>query len=94
MTQASGEEVKRNQVGEIISGSILICTRFRLTDGRVDGIATYTADIVQRDHGNRQYTVVNVQNYSKYGRGFIEATADILPLGGTYPPGPGYPPYE
>ncbi len=86
VTQISGSELQRNAVGELITGSILICTRFRLRDGK----AGYTADVVQRD--DRYYTVVNVLPYSKFGLGFIEATCDLKPLGGSVPPPPGYPP--
>jgi galactose-6-phosphate isomerase len=79
VTQVSGAELERNAVGELITGSILICTRFRLTDGKI-GI---TADII--DFGPRSYTVVNVYNYSRFGRGLIEAVCDLLPLQGTNP---------
>lgn len=77
VTQVSGAELERNAVGELITGTILICTRFRLTDGKIG----LTADVI--DIGPRRYTVTNVYNYSQYGRGFIEAICDLLPLQGT-----------
>ncbi len=86
VTEVSGADMVRNAVGELITGSILICTRFPLIDGK-NGL---TADIVQRQ--TRSYTVTNVQDYTRYGRGFVEATCELLPLGGSYPTAPGYQP--
>lgn len=79
VTQLSGAELERNAVGELITGTILVCTRFRLTDGKVG----LTADIVTV--GVRRYTVTNIYNYSQYGRGLIEAVCDLIPLEGTTP---------
>ena len=87
VTQVAPNDLNRNAVGELITGSILICTRFRLTDGLSGGTS---ADIVQ--WGSRTYTVANVNNYSRYGRGFVEATCQLLPLAGNNPPAPGQPP--
>jgi galactose-6-phosphate isomerase len=88
VTQVAGSDLNRNSVGEIITGSILICTRFRLLAGK----SGYTADIIVRE--TRQYTVTQVLSYSKYGRGFMEATCELLPLAGSYPVPPGYPPND
>lgn len=79
VTQMSGAELERNAVGELITGTILVCTKFRLTDGKVG----LTADIITM--GPRRYTVINVYNYSQYGQGFIEAVCDLIPLEGTTP---------
>lgn len=79
VTQVSGAQLERNAVGELITGTILVCTRFRLVDGKI-GI---TADQVQ--FGPRRYVVINVFNYSQYGRGLVEAVCDLLPLQGTIP---------
>lgn len=79
VTQLSGAELERNAVGELITGTILVCTRFRLTDGKIG----LTADLVE--FGPRRYTVINVYNYAQYGRGLIEAVCDLLPLQGTIP---------
>ena len=80
VTNVKGYMLERNGVGELITGSILICTRFRLQDGKLG----FTADIVQR--GDRSYTVAEVLPYSRYGRGFVEATCELRPLLGTTPP--------
>lgn len=88
VTEVAGSDLRRGADGEMITGSILICTRFRLVDGK----SGLTADIIVRN--TRQYTVANVLNYSRYGRGFIEATCDLLPLAGSYPVPPGYPPTD
>jgi galactose-6-phosphate isomerase len=88
VTQITGAELRRNDVGELITGSILICSRFRLLDGKSGS----TADLVQRQ--TRQYVVTDVLNYSRYGLGFTEATCELLPLAGSYPVQPGYPPFD
>lgn len=88
VTQVAGSDLRRGPDGEVITGSILIVTRFRLLDGKSGA----TADIVVRE--TRQYTVANVLNYSRYGRGFVEATCDLLPLAGSYPVQPGHPPVD
>lgn len=86
VTQVAGTDLRRGADGEMITGSILIVTRFKLLDGK-NG---FSADIVVRQ--TRRYTVANVLAYSKFGRGFVEATCDLLPLAGSYPIPPGYPP--
>lgn len=88
VTMVTGNDLRRDAVGELITGSILICTRFRLLDGK----SGFSADIVV--HNTRQYTVANVLPYSHYGRGFVEATCDLLPLAGSYPVAPGHPPVD
>lgn len=88
ITQVSGANLVRGSDGEAISGSILICTRFRLLDGK----SGFTADVILRE--TRQYTVVDVLNYSRFGRGFVEATCDLLPLAGSYAVQPGHPPVD
>lgn len=85
VTQVAGTDLRRGMDGEMITGSILIVTRFKLLDGK----SGFSADIVVRE--TRQYTVANVLAYSKFGRGFVEATCDLLPLAGSYPVPPGYP---
>jgi hypothetical protein len=79
VTQVSGAQLERNAVGELITGTILVCTKFRLTDGKIG----LTADIVTI--GPRRYTVINVYNYSQYGQGFVEAVCDLIPLEGSTP---------
>lgn len=88
VTQVAGSDLRRGADGEMITGSILIVTKFRLLDGK----SGYSADIIVRE--TRQYTVVNVLNYSRYGRGFVEATCDLRPLAGSYAVPPGHPPVD
>jgi galactose-6-phosphate isomerase len=88
VTQVKGNVLNRDAAGEIITGSILIITRFRLQDGKSGS----SADIVQRQ--TRSYTVKEVLPYSKYGLGFVEATCELLPLAGSYPVPPGQPPND
>ena len=84
VTSISGEVLNRLAIGERLNGRILICTRFRLMDGN----STNSADIVTiRNCGCSSatalsYTVVQVYNYSKSGRGFVEAVCELLPLSG------------
>jgi galactose-6-phosphate isomerase len=89
VTQVAGSDLRRNSDGEVITGSILVCTRFRLLDGK----SGFTADVVVWGD-TRQYTVSNVLAYSRYGRGFVEATCDLRPLAGSYPVQPGHPPVD
>ena len=88
VTQVKGNVLNRDAAGEIITGSILICTRFRLLDGK----SGFTADTVLRQ--TRQYAVSEVLPYSKFGQGFVEATCTLLPLAGSYPVPPGHPPVD
>lgn len=62
--------------GAAIIGSIEIHTRARLSAGN----DTKAADGILWD-GNR-YLVTHVDNYSRYGAGYICAHADLLPPGG------------
>jgi galactose-6-phosphate isomerase len=89
VTQVAGNDLRRGSDGEVITGSILVCTRLRLLDGK----SGFSADVVVWGD-TRQYTVVNVLPYSRYGRGFVEATCDLKPLAGSYPVQPGHPPAD
>jgi hypothetical protein len=86
VTQVAGSDLRRGADGEMITGSILIVSRFRLRDGK----SGFSADIIIRQ--TERYTVANVLNYSRFGQGFVEATCDLMPLAGTYPTAPGYKP--
>ena len=77
VTSDRGKELARLAAGSHITGSILINTEFRLTNGR-DGIA---ADVVTWN--GARYTVVTVDDYSRYGAGFICASCDLIPLAGS-----------
>ncbi len=76
VTSNSGDLLDRLTDGERIKGSITIHTRFRLSDGS----AGFTADIVEWK--NSRYTVSQVNDYSHFGRGFIAANCDLIPLAG------------
>lgn len=76
VTSEQGDILERLAGAERIVGTILVITKFRLTDGRLN----QTADIVQ--WAGTQYTVKQVNDYSRYGQGFMEATCEIIPLSG------------
>jgi hypothetical protein len=71
-----GLVLDRTAVGERAFGSISIITQFRLRDSGTGA----TADIVQ--FNGREYTVTRVDDYSRFGRGFIQAIAELKPLAG------------
>lgn len=74
VTPASGFSLERKADGEHASGSITVITRFRL---QVTATGN-DADIVTWNDNN--YTVVNIADYSRFGRGFVQATCELLPL--------------
>ncbi len=66
----------RGASAERISGSIVVYTTFAL----IAGSPTATADIVSWN--GQQYTVTQVNAYPQFGRGFLEAVCELLPLSG------------
>lgn len=76
VTSDSGDILTRMETGSRVKGSILVCTKFRL----VESAPGVDADIVTWD-GSR-YTVTTVNNYSRYGAGFVEAYCDLIPVQG------------
>jgi hypothetical protein len=76
VTSDQGDILERMPGVERITGSITIHSRFVLNDGSPGK----TADVVQ--WRGRRYTVSNVNDYSHFGRGFIVATCDLIPLAG------------
>ena len=76
VTNDKGDLLRRRAEGEHIEGSINIYTRFRLTNGKGD----ISADVVSWQGSS--YTVSAVSDYSTYGRGFVSATCDLIPLSG------------
>ncbi|MBR8434886.1 hypothetical protein KDW37_29415 [Burkholderia cenocepacia] len=76
VTSDKGDILHRNADGSRIIGSITLHTMFRL----MDGSAGHDADEVV--WAGRTYTVVNVNDYSHFGRGFVCATCDLKPLSG------------
>ncbi|KVN30893.1 hypothetical protein WJ63_07945 [Burkholderia pyrrocinia] len=79
VTSDRGDILHRNADGSRIVGSITLHTPFRLRDGGPDG----SADADEIVWEGITYTVVNVNDYSHFGRGFVCATCDIKPLSGT-----------
>jgi hypothetical protein len=76
VTPASGAELKRIPEGERMSGSISIVTTFVLYSGK----SGYSADVVTWN--GAAYTVIDVMDYSRFGAGFVQATAALIPLTG------------
>ncbi len=76
VTSDKGDILHRNADGSRIIGSITVHTQFRLLDGSPGLDAD---EIVWQ---GRTYTVVNVNDYSHFGRGFVAATCDLKPLSG------------
>ncbi|MGA4275579.1 hypothetical protein ACI2VH_02915 [Ralstonia nicotianae] len=76
VTSDKGDLLHRNTDGSRIIGSITLHTTFRLSDGAVGQDAD---EVVWQ---GRTYTVVNVNDYSHFGRGFVCATCDLKPLSG------------
>lgn len=76
VTSDKGDILERLAGGERKKGSITIHTIFKLTAGEGDT----TADIVTWQ--GKRYTVSNVNDYKHFGRGFVCATCDLLPLKG------------
>ncbi|WP_407733283.1 hypothetical protein [Pseudomonas citronellolis] len=77
VTSDKGDILERLAGGERKKGSITIHTMFRLTAGSgEDSIA----DIVTWQ--GRDYTVASVNDYNHFGRGFVAASCDLLPLAG------------
>ncbi|WP_322076431.1 hypothetical protein [Burkholderia cepacia] len=76
VTSDKGDILHRNADGSRIIGSITLHTMFRL----MDGSPGQDADEVV--WAGRTYTVVNVNDYSHFGRGFVCATCDLKPLSG------------
>lgn len=72
----TGNMMLRTPDGERVTGDISIVTR-HLTDGIGQG---RTADMVEYAGG--RYIVKNTFDYSNWGRGFVMAVCDMLPVGG------------
>ncbi|RQZ31539.1 hypothetical protein DIE14_01080 [Burkholderia sp. Bp9017] len=76
VTSDKGDILHRNADGSRIIGSITLHTMFRLMDGSPG------QDADEVIWSGRTYTVVNVNDYSHFGRGFVCATCDLKPLSG------------
>lgn len=76
VTSNSGERLRRGVIGEHATDNITVITRFRL----IDAGTGQTADIVQ--WSGKRYTVTQVNDYTTYGIGFVEAVCEMIPLAG------------
>lgn len=76
VTNADGDRLQRTPAGERVASTILVHTKSRLRAGN-DG---YTADILRFEEN--RYTVMQVSGYSHFGRGFVAATCELIPLSG------------
>jgi hypothetical protein len=76
VTAMSGQELLRKPDGEYNQGTISIVTRFLLYTGNT----ALSADVVVWN-GN-SYTVTQIDDYSRYGSGFCQATAELQQLAG------------
>lgn len=81
ITQHNGDILRREMAGQHVEGSISVYTTFELTDGRDIGHKELGADLVVYPSGTGdRYTVTKINNYMRYGRGFVSATCELLPL--------------
>jgi hypothetical protein len=76
VTSLNGSVLTRVAEGERISDTITIHTQFKLIDGQ----SGYDADVVNWQ--GLQWTVTNVNDYSTYGIGFVQATCTLKQLSG------------
>jgi hypothetical protein len=76
VTSDNGDLLERTADGARIKGNMTIHTRFPLDDGS----SANAADVVQWK--GRRYTVTVVNDWSHFGRGFICANCDLIPLAG------------
>ncbi len=76
VTSDTGDVLERLAAGSYIKGSITIHTKFILRDGQ----SGEDADLVKWQ--GRQYMVTDVNDYSAWGRGFVGARCELLPLSG------------
>lgn len=77
VTQKNGNILRREAAGERIQGTIAVYTQFQLTDGR-DQTSDLTADIVV--YAGDQYTVTLVNDYSRWGKGWVSAVCEMIPV--------------
>lgn len=74
VTSDKGRNLQRNPEAALSEGSIIVHTTFSLTEGG-NGV---DADII--DWNGRKWTVVTVDDYSRYGAGFTCAMCRLLDL--------------
>jgi hypothetical protein len=76
VTAASGNNLVRTPDGSYTKGDILVVTQFVLRTGATIGAAD------EITWNGKRYTITQVNDYSRYGTGFVWAVADIIPLAG------------
>lgn len=76
VTNNSGDTLVRTPEGSRVEGDITIHTRFKLQDGRTG------LDADQIKWQGNLYNIVNVADWSNFGRGFLCATAELVTLSG------------
>jgi len=74
VTSDEGDLLDRIEGASRSRGSIMVHTKFKLRES----MTGFAADIVV--WAGARYTVTRINNYSTYGRGFVAATCDLLPL--------------
>jgi hypothetical protein len=80
VTQNSGDTRQIRDDGSFVQGDITIHTRFRLIAGK--GGKDADTIIYKGD----KYAITDVADWSDYGRGFVCAQADLIPLSGGQDP--------
>ena len=86
VTSAAGDALNRLAEGSRVASTITICTRFHLRAGNQVNdadVVTIPGRCCNSPLPAIQYTVTQVNDYTRYGVGFIEATCEALPLYGT-----------
>ncbi len=83
VTSDMGRNLQRNPEASLSTGSILVHSTFTFTEGgqstdEAGNVIDLDADIVLWN--GRRYTVVTVDDYSRYGAGFTCATCRLLDL--------------
>lgn len=76
VTSDKGDVISRESAGSLVNGTITVHT---LTKLRNDG-SGWDADTVTWN--NSSFTVKAVNDYSRYGRGFVAAICEVIPLSG------------
>lgn len=70
VTNDAGDRLRRRAEGERVEGNIVVHCRLKLQK----------ADVVIFE--GRRYTVTNLLDWSHFGRGFVAAVCDLIPLAG------------
>jgi len=77
VTSDRGKRLQRGTDAERIAQTITIITTFELSAGAGTG---QTADVV--NWNGQQYTVTHIDDYSRFGQGFIQDTCELQSVNG------------